>query len=102
MGCPLPNRGILGYGQELPLRDCDICKGVEEVWRPRTMSLVVKQIRTWNKSNEDFNKGTFVLDLKTGSLWIYLQGKQGLLNGQCLGVKEHHTDHFSREHSREN
>lgn len=84
------------------MRDCDVFKGVEEVWRPRTMSLVVKQIRTWRESKEDFNKGTFVLGLKTGSLWIYLQGKQGLLNGQSLGAKEHHTSHFLREYSREN
>lgn len=45
------------------------------------MTYVVKQIRTWSKAKEDFNKGTFVLDLKIGSLWIYLQGKQDLLSG---------------------
>lgn len=53
------------------------------------MSLVVKQIRTWRESKEDFNKGTFVLGLKTGSLWIYLQGKQGLLKwavSRCKGT----------------
>lgn len=53
---------------------------VGKVWRPTAMWPVVKQIRTWSKSKEDFNKGTFVLDLKIGSLWIYLQGKQDLLN----------------------
>lgn len=46
-----------------------------------TRNYVVKQIRTWNKAKEDFNKSTFVLDLKIGSLWIYLQGKQDLLSG---------------------
>lgn len=50
----------------------------------------MKEIGTWIKPEEDFNKGTFffILDLNTGSLWIYLESKQRLLNGQFLGAKE--------------
>lgn len=64
-----------------PVGDCDVFERVGKVWRPRAVGRVVKQIRTRSKSKEEFNKGTFVLDLKIGSLWIYLQGKQDLLNG---------------------
>lgn len=53
-GVALAKERNLGYGEELLWGSVMFVKGDGKVWRLRTMWPVVKQIRTWSESREDF------------------------------------------------